>query len=388
MAITKYLEDGKEYYRVYLHYRSKLNRTRRIQKTLFRIESENEARREEKKLIQQCVRELERMDGKGLNWSDVVHLWKTEVQAGYIAKITERSLDGYLSIIYKWTRHWDDLIAANITKSQGRELITMLQNANSSWAYQKKIKNIVNKVYEWGIEYGHISGVKEGPLRGLILEKKEETPPEILSLEEIKRFLTAAQAVGHRWYPIWAFAVLTGMRNGELYALCWEQIDLQKDTILVDRSFDVNTQKIGPTKGRYWRTVPISSDLKKLIIEIQGETTAKTTDYVLPRIKDWDNGDQATVLRSFLESIKMKSIRFHALRACFATQMLASGVSAPVVMKIGGWKKSATMDIYLRLAGVDVKGATDCLKFIPSQITFGGNVVNMSDWKQRGTYEQ
>ena len=173
-----------------------------------------------------------------------------------------------------------------------------------------------------------------------------------------------------------------------MYALTWEQIDLQKETILVDRSFDVNTQKIGSTKGRYWRTVPISPDLKKLIIEIQGEGSPKTTDYVLPRIKDWSNGDQATVLRSFLESIKMKSVRFHALRACFATQMLASGVSAPVVMKIGGWKKSATMDIYLRLAGVDVKGATDCLKFIPSQITFGGNVVNMADWKQRGLYEQ
>lgn len=388
MAITKYSENGKEYFRVYVHYRSRLDRTRRVQKSTFRIETENEARREEKKLIQQCVRELERLDGKGLNWGDVVHLWKTEVKSGYISKITERSLDGYLSIIYKWTRHWDTRIASDLTKADGRDLLRLLTKENSSWAYQKKIKNIVNKVYEWGIEYGYISGVKEGPLRGLLVEKKEETPPEILSLEEIKRFLTAAQAVGHRWYPIWAFAVLTGMRCGELHALTWEQIDLEKDSILVDRSYDVNNQKTGPTKGRYWRTVPISPDLKKLILEIKGNVELQKSDFVLPRIKDWENGDQACVLRAFLESIKMKSVRFHALRACFATQMLASGVPAPVVMKIGGWKKTATMDIYLRLAGVDVKGATDCLKFIPSQITFGENVVNMQDWKQRSTYEQ
>ena len=47
-----------------------------------------------------------------------------------------------------------------------------------------------------------------------------------------------------------------------------------------------------------------------------------------------------------------------------------SGVSAPIVMKIGGWKKSSTVDIYLRLAVVDTKGATDCLEFIPSEIKY------------------
>ena len=178
------------------------------------------------------------------------------------------------------------------------------------------------------------------------------------------------------------------MRNGELYALSWEQIDLEKSTIIVDRSYDSNTQTTGPTKGRYWRVVPISSDLKKLILEIKGEKAVGPTDFVLPHYKDWTNGDQASVLRSFLDSIKMKSVRFHALRACFATQMLASGISAPIVMKIGGWKKMATMDIYLRLAGVDVKGATECLKFIPSQISFADNVVDFQNWKQKEVYEQ
>lgn len=85
----------------------------------------------------------------------------------------------------------------------------------------------------------------------------------------------------------------------------------------------------GTTTGRYWRTVPISSNLRSLIVVL------------------------------------------------LATQMLASGVSAPVVMKIGGWKKSSTMDIYLRLAGIDTKGATDCLEFIPSEINFADNVISI-----------
>jgi len=62
--------------------------------------------------------------------------------------------------------------------------------------------------------------------------------------------------------------------------------------------------------------------------------------------------------------------------------MPAHGVAAPVVMKIGGWKNSSTMDIYLRLSGVDVKGATDCLKLTPSNISFGDNVIKLENFKK------
>ena len=169
------------------------------------------------------------------------------------------------------------------------------------------------------------------------------------------------------------------MRSGELYALTWEQVDLEKNLILVDRSYDSNMKKTGPTKGRYWRTVPINSSLRNLILEIKQDRDIPKSEYVLPRIREWANGDQAVSLKAFLKSLNIKPIKFHALRACFATQMLANGVAAPIVMKIGGWKNTSTMDIYLRLAGVDTKGATECLGFVPSDINFGDNVVSLFD---------
>lgn len=163
--------------------------------------------------------------------------------------------------------------------------------------------------------------------------------------------------LNHRWYPIWCFTILTGMRNGELYALTWDQVDLEKDLILVDRSYDSNMKSFGPTKERYWRTAPINSSLRRLILDIKRNRDIPKNEYVLHRLKEWDNGDQAVSLKTFLKSLNFKPIKFHALRACFATQMLANGVAVPVVMKIGGRKKTVTMDIYLRLAGVDTKGA-------------------------------
>jgi len=76
----------------------------------------------------------------------------------------------------------------------------------------------------------------------------------------------------------------------------------------------------------------------------------------------WDKGLQAKVLRSFCFINGLPSIKFHTLRACFATQMLRNGVEAARVMKICGWKELKTMQHYVRLAGVEIFGATDKLK--------------------------
>lgn len=378
MAISKYNENGKEYFKVYINVRSPSDKSRRIQKYAFKIKTEAEARREEKKLLQEASREIQRIEGFGLLWEEVVNLWTLEINNGHLfSKVGKRSSIEYVGVIRKWTEPWNKRFGFELSRADGRDLITRMEKTGLSRNYQKKIKNIVNSVFEWAIEFKHIRETTTSPLRGLLIDNSIERVPEILTLEEIKRFLSAAKVLNHRWYPIWSFAVLTGMRSGELHALTWQQIDLEKEIILVDRAYDSNLKETGSTKGRYWRTVPINKSLRNLILELKKEKDLPSSEFVLPRVKDWDNGDQAVPLRTFLKSLNMKTVRFHALRACFATQMLSNGVPAPVVMKIGGWKKTSTMDIYLRLAGVDTKGATSGLQFMPEEIDFKDNVMEL-----------
>lgn len=378
MAITKYVEDGVEYYKVYVHVRSNFDRSKRSQKYLKKIKTESEARREEKKLLQEATREVQKMEGLGLLWSDVVQHWAKEFLSGVLMRrVGARASSEYVGVVQKWTESWMKRNACELSRADGRDLILRMEKAGLSRNYQKKIKNIVNSAFMWGLEFGHIKENATSPMKGLLIDNSEERVPDILTLEEIKKFLTAAKVLNHRWYPIWSFAVLTGMRSGELHALSWEQIDLEKEVIYVHKSFDANSKKLGPTKGRYWRVVPINKSLKKLILELKQQKELATHPFVLPRISDWDNGDQAAALRTFLKSINVKPVKFHALRACFATQMLSNGVPAPMVMKIGGWKRSSTMDIYLRLGGVETKGATEKLEFTPQEIDFGENVIEI-----------
>ncbi|MBU6376109.1 MAG: site-specific integrase [Bdellovibrionales bacterium] len=98
--------------------------------------------------------------------------------------------------------------------------------------------------------------------------------------------------------------------------------------------------------------------------------------FCLPWLERWANGIQASVLRTFCLQHGLPSIRFHTLRACFGTQLLRQGISAAIVMKIAGWKDLKTMQRYIRLAGVEVAGATDGLSVLPP-IEVAANVVSL-----------
>jgi integrase len=65
----------------------------------------------------------------------------------------------------------------------------------------------------------------------------------------------------------------------------------------------------------------------------------------------------------FLIGIGLPPIRFHDLRASWATMMLSKGVEPIKVMMIGEWKDMKTMMRYIRDAGISVKDTTEALDF-------------------------
>ena len=107
----------------------------------------------------------------------------------------------------------------------------------------------------------------------------------------------------------------------------------------------------------------MSYDVMRLLQELRPQTEGQ--GFILPRLNRWENGVQAAVLRTFCLEHRLPSVKFHTLRACFGTQLLRQGIAAVIVMKIAGWKDLKTMQRYIRLAGVEVAGATDKLSVLP-----------------------
>jgi integrase len=383
MSVSSYQKDGKVFWKVYLNIRSKSDSSFRKQRRVFELRSEKEAIAEERRLIQELSQEVAREEGKAKSWRNIIGLWEVAMREGRGGRAYENTtIIDYIARLHNWTTDWLDRPAHEITKGDARDVLRRVQEAGKTRKFQKTVKDTVNVIYDWAIEEHLIQGVHDSPMRGLELTaSKEEKVPDILTLEEIRKLLFEAKHTEHRWYPIWAIALLTGMRNGELHALEWGDVDLENRRLTVSKSYHTRFKRVKSTKSGSWRTVPISDELLALLIDLKSK--AGDRRHVLPRIGKWDSGFQAQVLRAFCLGIGIRSIRFHALRACFATQLLAHDIAPARIMKICGWEQLDTMQRYVRMAGIDERGATQVLRVMPSDDALAGEVVNLFEFKAK-----
>ncbi|MCB9026996.1 MAG: site-specific integrase [Bdellovibrionaceae bacterium] len=274
------------------------------------------------------------------------------------------ALQDYVQACRKYTKAWWRRPAADITGADLKRLFFEVAHEHGrSIAVQQKLKAAINTIFEWGIESGRIRGVNFSPASNIkLVGRKMEKQTEILTQKQISQLLRLAKELNHPWYPIWFAAVHTGARSGELYALLWSDIDFEGSRLYINKSYSKRSNSIGPTKAGYWRDVPINSELMKFLKELRLQSSGR--ENVLPHPTDWTRGEQAKVLKTFLAQVGLPQVKFHTLRACFATHLLRHKVAPAIVMKICGWKDLETMQRYVRLAGIEVEGATDSLKFL------------------------
>ncbi len=371
--IKKYLDlNGEELWEVYVNIRSQTSSIR-VQKRLKGAKTEAQAKKQEIQLTRECERELLLKESKGISWSELLEKYELHQKQDFSSKLSAQTKADYVATIRKHTNAWMARESSGINPSDVRELFIETANVLSV-AHQIKVKSILNKIFSYGIESGLIKNMPMLPTAGIKFQKEEEKMPEILTISEIKKLLFAARELEHRWYPIWAFALLTGMRNGEIYALLWDDVDFDNKIINLTKSFNKRSGQTKCTKGGYWRHIPISSELETLLKELKLKSSGNP--HVLPRIRDWNKGYQARELRAFCQSIGIPSIRFHALRACFATQLIRQGIPAIQIQKICGWKDLETMQRYIRLAGIEISGVTENLKILPDRAVMA-EVVNL-----------
>jgi integrase len=396
MAVISYLKGGKTLWKIYINLRSKVDPAIRVQKLLIGFTSQSKAESEEKRLLIELGKKLERLQSQGATWETVIDRWEHDRRTYPTSDYVETTIMDHSALLRKWTKPWLSRTASDLNRGDGREVLRLAEQAGKKTTFLKKIKNTINVIYNWGIEERLIIGVQQSPVHGLNLGKeREEELPEILTLGEIQALLVSAKNHEHAWYPIWAMALLTGMRSGELHALLWTDIEMVSQEIAVaqdklpaekrrfgmlrvTKTWNTRTRSTGPTKGGYWRSVPISGELYWLLAGLKAQTGNQAQ--VLPRFWQWDKGEQARVLRTFCLGAGLKSIKFHTLRACFATQLISDGIAPTRVMKVGGWKDIKTMQRYIRMAGIDEAGVTEGLKFLPSDEAMMGHVVNLFDF--------
>ena len=358
--IKSYMKENKKYYEVYIAERGLDKKL--IAKRKRGLSSEREA----KEVEFQFRSELRDLVNQVPTWSWLN--WKVEVLKRVKMKFKNATLQNYESYLKKWVpKSWD---SKKINEITSEEIYTAIESSGSSLSpiSQHTFLKILKRIFQEAVESGHLTN---NPAKGLSV-KTSESSKKVLTTNEVESLLSTAKEANHRFYPIWCFAVKTGMRSGEMYALMWSDIDFERSLISVTKQW---TKKDGITQTKTGdnRVVPISQDLKAFLFELK--KAQKNQDSVLPHLTEWTHGDQAKVLKEFCKGIGITTVKFHDLRATFITNMLSQGVPLVKVMSIVGHKKMETTDIYLRLAGVDVKGATEALSYNVPLESDSANVI-------------
>lgn len=360
--IKSYIKDTKKYYEVYVSERDQTDKI--IARRKRGISSEREA----KEIEFQLKSELRIIAGQKPGWT--WEKWHNEFLRRIKLNFKNSTVVNYDGYLKKWLPK--DWYAKKLNEITAEDVHSMLEKSSVKLGNisQRNILKMVRRIFQIAVDEGHL---ERNPAQSIVI-RVSQTIQKVLTAKETELLLKSAKETNHRFYFVWAFAVMTGMRSGEMYALKWTDIDLEAKNIAVNKQW-TSKDGVHELKTHDWRVVPISKDLLELLQEIKRSDEA--SEHVLPRLQEWAHGEQARVLRNFCESINITSVKFHDLRATFITNMLAQGVPLVKVMSIVGHKKMETTDMYLRLAGVDVKGATDSLGYSLPKNTSFENVINV-----------
>lgn len=256
-----------------------------------------------------------------------------------------------------------NVLVTDISDAEIREIINKI-GVDRSLSLKHNVRKCLANVFEHAIELRHIS---DNPCRRIKLPKVPEPTLSILTNQQIRAFLSRAEVAGIDWFSIWAIALYTGLRSGELIALRYRHIEHSegKPVIRVQESWTKQGGYKPYTKNKQMRAVPMNKEVQRIIEKLKATSpnACAPDDFVLPQIPTWKQGDAAKDLRAFLKGCGLPVIRFHDLRACFISQCLLNGIQPSVVMKMVGHGDMKTMMRYCRHTGSDVLGQTDVLNF-------------------------
>jgi integrase len=188
--------------------------------------------------------------------------------------------------------------------------------------------------------------ITQNPAIGCKLPPMQRKEMQILSREEMQRLLIQAKAEGY--YEIFLLELSTGLRQGELLALQWDDLNFTTGELRIDKQLSRTGGVAAPKTKAAVRTIILPPSVLNALKKHRDAVNSK---WLFPSNKIEDAPLAASTvrqkLRLILERAGCKQVRFHDLRHVFATNALKHGMDIKTLSTIiGHVSSSTTLNVY------------------------------------------
>ena len=262
-------------------------------------------------------------------------------------------------------------------KNGGRQVRTELYGKGLSDRMVRGCHAMCRKGLEKAVADGLI---RVNPAIGCKLPPKKAKEMQVLTKEEMQRFIAQAKADGY--FELFLLELCTGMRRGEIVALQWDDLNMQTGELHICRQATTVRGSIhicAPKTKSSIRTVILPPDIVKILAEYKKRVNSRWM-FPSPVKEDAPYHPSAVrkVLDRTLERAECKHIRFHDLRHTFATTALANGMDVKTLSAIIGHISSeTTLNIYTHITDNMQRSAANKI-----EQGFGRNEGSLSEVEQ------
>jgi integrase len=159
------------------------------------------------------------------------------------------------------------------------------------------------------------------------------------------------------WRLMVRCALRTGLRFGELLGLRWEDIDFDRNLIVVRRN--VVDGQDGTPKNNRFRMVPLASSLRNELLAFPRRAERV---FVLADGRTPNRWSAIEALQHGCERAELRQIGWHVLRHSFASQLVGAGVNLAMIQALLGHSTLEMTMRYAHVAGEHLQRSIDALE--------------------------
>lgn len=337
-------------------------------------------------LKEQCGVQLTGMVKSNMTFGDWMDFWYQQYEKQRIRPTTQAH---YENLIYNHVvTDIGKLPLSELTQNDLQQFYSRLKNGGRQVQTELYGKGLSDRmicschaVCRKGLEKAVADGlIRINPAIGCKLPPKKAKEMQVLTREEMQRFILQAKADGY--FELFLLELCTGMRRGEIVALQWEDLNMQTGELHISRqatTVKVQIHISAPKTKSSIRTVILPSDIVKILAEYKKKVNSR---WMFPSPVKVDAPRHPSAVRKILdrtlERAGCKHIRFHDLRHTFATTALANGMDVKTLSAIIGHISSeTTLNIYTHITDNMQRSAANKI-----EQGFGRNEGSLSELDQ------